>query len=173
MPVFVTFRANVSRDTCIPEIEIEEQFDAYHAALRAEQQRLGAPNGAIIIDAVGQPEIRIEDELDYWIYNLCFDALPDLLAGARVERVYSRYSQSLVLDATGHDLVLSGDAIPTVHLDLKEAVQSLYACGMRGLRFLKRLNEGTVYAGDFDPISRRAEAVRRELDSTFLDATTP
>jgi len=173
MPISVTFCVNVSRDACVPETEIGEHFDAYRAALLVEQQRLSAPNGAIIIDAMGQPEVRIEDELDYWIYNLCYDVLPDLLAGARVERVYSRYSQSLVLDATGHDLVLSGDAIPTVHLDLKESVQSFYACGMRGLRFLKRLNEGTDYPGDFDPISRRAEVVRRELDSAFLDATTP
>ena len=41
MPISAAVYVNVSRDICVPEVEIEERFDDYRSALLAEQQRLG------------------------------------------------------------------------------------------------------------------------------------
>jgi hypothetical protein len=95
--------------------------------------------GAVIIAASGETEMRVEDALAPLAIWLCFNAVRELAADrpARVE-AYSYHAETrLVPD--GSWVEISGDVVPTVRVYRPALQEGLVACGERILAFFRRL----------------------------------
>ncbi len=139
MPATVTFCINISSDVCVGEDELATDLERYRVAILADEERHGAMNGALIIRAPDVPDVRVEDEIEYLVHQVCFLAIPDLLANKHIVVRRFRYPGYFRLDPEAMQELISGDDIPSVRVTYHEFVPALVACGERFILFLQRL----------------------------------
>jgi hypothetical protein len=92
--------------------------------------------GALEIAADAQG-IQIRDELEPWIQNLCFWAIPSILAGEPTEILYFSKSGRLMLEPVDGDVRLGGDRNPDVVVERSSLARELVGCGERFLAFAR------------------------------------
>lgn len=168
MGVTATFCVNISSDDCIDEEQLNTEFESNRPKIIADERRHGAINGAIVIRSPQNPDIRVEDELEAVVQNVCFLALPDLLAGKRVIVPYFRYPGEIELKPEGHQLLMSGEAIPEERLELREAVFAFYECGQRVVSFLRRLRSDGAESAESEDAIRYLEGKEKVARQALL-----
>lgn len=89
-------------------------------------------------DATNLP-IIVEDSLPALVKNLCFEAMPDLVANKSVVYRYFSYHGYLRLDPEGSLILLSGDGNPTIRVDRSSFLRAFYACGLRFMQLLRQV----------------------------------
>ncbi|MFP5272945.1 hypothetical protein [Coleofasciculus sp. G1-WW12-02] len=169
MTVEVTFCVNINRDLCVSEEEINANFDTFRLELLEDGNYYGEVlNGAVVISSPGQPDIRVEDELEATVHNLCFQFIPDLVAEKHIVVTYFRYYGYLRLDPEGDYVLLSGDSVPMVRILRDELAPALYNCGLRFIKFWRRLRDDPAYEEIFQDFEGLAEVARQSLESKKL-----
>ena len=133
--VKVVFRLFVGSELELSEEEINVSLDVYRSRLRTRNRY----DGAIIINSPGQPIVQAEDELPAIVKNICFGAIPDLIAGKKVVIGYYDHYGELRLEPQVSNILISGDDIPTITVPCREFLPALYDCGQRFIRFLTHL----------------------------------
>lgn len=162
MPVTVTFCINTSSDACVSEDELATDLERHRVAILADEERHGVMNGALIVRAPGVPDVRIEDEIEYLVHQICFLAIPDLLANKHIVVRHFRYLGYVRLDPEAMQQLISGDDIPSARVTYHELVPALVACGERFILFLRRLNGGTPEGEDRVQLLERNAAIACE-----------
>ncbi len=164
MAVDVSFCMNLTWDTPIGEDELASDIKRFHADILAAADRFGALNGTIIVRAPNVPDVRVEDEIEPAIQNICFLAIPTLLAKQHVVVRYFSHPGYFRLDPEGLKVLISGDNIPSVRVDYQEFVTALFACGERFVAFLRELVGETPEGMDrVQYLETYADAARQAL----------
>ncbi len=166
MVITIEFCVSIGNDTCVEEDRIIAEPEHYYPQLAAVEERDGALDGAIVIRALGEPEVKVEDEIVAIVHNLCIRAIPDLVAGRHVVVPYFQYYGYLRLDPEDQDVLISGDFVPKVRINLRETTLGLYECGQRFLAFLLRYKEpDPAYVASIQDMMREAEETRKAIDT--------
>jgi hypothetical protein len=135
----------------------EDALDRHREAI-ARQEVL---EGALVIEAPGQPRLEVADELWAVVANLCFRCVDELSTGDRECWVYT------VTNADAHVVVLSMASLlrllsehgPVVTVQREPLLQALFACGERFMGLLERLGESQrEFAEELRPYAARARA---------------
>lgn len=164
MAVEVTFRMQVELNEWVGEQEIAADLGRHRAALVANDQGYGE----LIIRAGGQAEVGVDDEMGATVANVCFYGVAELAAGREVVCPYMRYAGELRLTPEGERVRVSGDFIPSAAYDRRELLPALCDCGLRYVKFLRRLGD-EAGAGGFvemaEHLERLAESARAALET--------
>ncbi|MBG1271105.1 hypothetical protein [Nostoc sp. WHI] len=164
MTVKVTFCAQIREGNdflCIAEDDLEAKFEDYREKLFSNTGN----DGFIIISSPEQPDVQIQDELWAIIQNLCFIAIPDLIAHKSVViRIYNNYGY-VRLDPEADLVRISGDGLPDVRVTRAELITSLYACGKRFIQFLRKLGEDDPeYKDIIEGVEEHAKLAQQTLN---------
>jgi hypothetical protein len=133
--VEVTFCLCIGGEITLSEQEIDASIDVHRSWLRNRD----IYDGAIIVDSLGNPIVRAEDELSAIVKNFCFEAIPDLIGSKNFVMGYHDHHGYLRLDTEASNVVISGDDIPTIRVPYNELLPALYECGKRFINFLIKL----------------------------------
>jgi len=164
--VTVAFCVSIASDACVDEDQITADFEHYRPKILADEERDGALDGAVLIRVPGEPEVKVEDELEAIVENLCIRAIPDLVAGRHVVVRYFQYYGYLRLDPEDQNVLISGDFVPKVRISLRETTLGLYECGRRFLTFLLRYKESDpAYVASIQDMMREADEARKAIDT--------
>lgn len=163
MTVKVTFCAHIREDDrfpCIVDDDLETNFEKYREKLLGNPYR----DGFIIISSPSQPDVRIQDELWAIVQNLCFQAIPDLIANKSVViRIYSNYGY-VRLDPEASLVRISGDNLPDIRVEKAGLITSLCDCGERFLAFVRKLGvDDPEYQDIIAGLEAYAEIARQSL----------
>lgn len=165
MTLTVGFCVQVDGGDCLDEQELALPAASSHVF---ELRHL---DGAITIRS--GMEVAIEDELPPLVQNLCFRALPALLAGEAVSLRYFSMPGEFRLHPTGDVVRISGDLIEEVSLNRRELIPALYECGVRFIGALRHLGgEDPRTAGVVQNLEADAEATRRALTIAGIDVSS-
>ena len=165
MTVKVTFCTNIREGNdfcCISEDDLDIKLDYYREKLLTNTDN----DGFIVISSAEQPDVRIQDELWAITQNLCFIAIPDLITHKSVViRIYSNYGY-VRLDPEGDLVRISGDSLPDVRVKRVELITSLYSCGQRFIKFLRKLRENDIeYQDILEGLEEYAKLAQQALDT--------
>ena len=161
MTVEVSFCIKIERDICLSEKDIDTNFNTYRSGLLSNDNLYGE----LIITSPGQPDIHIDDEVWATVQNLCFLAIPDLLAGKSVRIPYFRYASELKVDTVGPEVSISGEFVRTGRFMLQPLVIALYSCGQRFIQFLRRLSENDPnYEALIQHLEQQVKVARQALN---------
>ncbi len=169
MAVMVEFCVNLGNDTCVGEDRINADLGHYYLELAAVEERDGAIDGAVLIRVPGEPEVKVEDEFEAIVENLCSRAIPDLVAGRRVVVRYFQYCGYLRLDPEDQNMLISGDFVPKVRTNLRETALGFYECGQRFLEFWLRYKENDpAYVASVQDMMGEADKSRKAIDTAEI-----
>lgn len=137
----------------VPEDALDEHLEAL--------ERQEVLEGALVIEAPGQPRLEVADELWAVVANLCFRCVEDLSTSDRECWVYT------VTNADAHVVVLSmasqlrllSEYGPVVTAPREPLLQALLACGERFMDLLERLGKPQrEFTEELRPFAERARA---------------
>jgi hypothetical protein len=134
----VEFRISSSFDHSTGEPELER-------LPAAQLQELGQREwfqGVLVLSDAGQPSVRISDEIEPWIQNLCYGAVPPLLAGEPCEVFYFSKPGLVRLDPEGDAVQVSGDRIESALYPRRDLALALFACGDRFVAWARGVKRG-------------------------------
>jgi hypothetical protein len=157
-PIDVQFCVSIGNNTCLRENILREGFARYKDLLYARVDH----EGAILFEANGLPEVRIEDELQVAIPGICFRSVPEFIAGRSYGYSYFSMAGVVSFDPQGDAVQISGDYIPTICLARLELAERVYECGLRFIDYL-RLLRGDAWNSVIDSLGGEAEVARRAL----------
>lgn len=158
--VTVRFLVELAGDEFVPEPNTD--------GLRLPVRRYRRVRGRIEIRPDGDfPVVAPEDELVPLVTNLCYRAVPTLLADRHAVIAYTDSYGYLRLDLEGDLVRLSGDGVADLRVPARQLLDGLVGCGGRFRSWLRDCN----LEGDVDAIDRglaEAEGTARQA----LDAAT-
>lgn len=161
MTTTVTFCIQLGNEECLSEYDITADFESF----REKLCEIEVLEGAIIINSSGNPEIRVEDELEAAIQNICFLSIPKLKAGEHVVVRYFSIYGYFRLDPEGDNVLISGDYVPSIRVLRNDLLLALYACGQRFVALLRQLRAGDpLYEGNISHLEDQAESARRIIE---------
>lgn len=123
-----------------------------------------ALEGMLVISSGEGTELRIIDELEPWVQNLCFDAVTRICAGESVTvRYYSRAGY-LTLNPQDNQIHLSGDLTPAATFPRAELLKELFDCGCRFIDFAGSLKGSDEdYMANLDYVREFRQPARNAL----------
>lgn len=119
-------------------------------------------------------ELRVSDELEPLVQNLCFSATPRLLGGEALEIHYFSHPGTIVLEPQGARVRLSGDMIDVGDFPRDPLAVELFTCGVRFMRWARGVKaEDASYQANLDYIDQfRQPAFEALLKAGLVDAGT-
>ena len=123
----VEFRVSTSVDHSFGEPELA-RLDAAQLQELTEKEWF---RGVLVLSQPEEPTVRISDEIEAWIQNLCYGAVPRLLSGEPEEIPYFSKPGMVRLDPHGDVVTVSGDRIETAVFPRLELALALFDCGDR------------------------------------------
>lgn len=128
-----------------------------------------ALEGMLVISPDAGDAVKIVDELEPWVQNLCFDAVARLCRGESVTVSYFSRAGLLTLTPQGDSVSLSGDLTPAARLPAAALLPQLYACGRRFIAFARSVKgDDEDYMANLDYVSGFEEPARRALSDANL-----
>lgn len=121
----------------IDEETLARKFDDYGDLLRRQKTL----EGALLIEAQGQPPLRVQDELWAAAQNLCFVAVKRLLEDRRGCNMY-RYTSSdghVITIPMGYHVRIIGEHVGPATIEMRTLLPALFECGVRFTNLLERL----------------------------------
>jgi hypothetical protein len=133
------------------EFRIARTFD--HSVGEYELAGLAAPqleellgngwfNGVLVLSGGGQPSVRISDDIEPCIRNLCYGAVPRLLAGEPGEVNYVSKPGSIRLEPDGDGVRVSGDRVDAATFPRRALALALFDCGERFVAWARGVKDG-------------------------------
>lgn len=142
----------------------EDELNADPSILRRPEGR----EGWVAIQAGGQPEVRLRDELGALFQNLSFESLTAQLAEKQDGYLYRSTTEGkhVTIVALGSLVALYGEHIPAVRYHAADYWPAIFAAGDRYLTLLERAG-----APDARHLRPFRDAARRTLDQLGWTAT--
>lgn len=144
---------------CVDEDTLFASMDRYRPMVKDMYPQ----DGALVIQAGQQPELRIEDELWVIILHWCFRAVPHLVAGEEFEYMYFSYNGNAKITVAGEQAVISGDHIPQVTVERRKLAHELVACGERFIELLAPWQDEEPYQSIVDQLTEEMHAAQQAL----------
>lgn len=163
------------------EFRISEEFDRSVGEHELERltadERLGLARrdglrGVLVLSDEGQPSVRISDEIEPWIQNLCYGAVPKLLAGEPEEIPYFSKPGVIRLEPDADLVHVSGDRVEAAVFPRRELALALFECGDRFARWASGPSHGET-PGGVSPAPEGRPAARSALQAAGLTPSEP
>jgi hypothetical protein len=165
----VSFMVELNQDRLIAESELPFAT----AAERAQLANKEAFQGDLVLAGDEQTEVRISDLLEAWVQNLCFDAVPKILAGESVEILYFSYEGRVRLEPHGPKVRVSGDHVPSAEFAARDLTPALVACGDRFLAWAREAKSSDAsYQANLDYIEGFRQAAAAAVEASTTPSTT-
>jgi hypothetical protein len=146
----VTFRVRLDQDQLLDESQLRDTTDSEQAKLAATS----AFQGVLELTDDGVPAVLIEDEIEAWVQNLCYDAVPRVLGGESFEILYFSYAGRVGLEPSGPGVTVRGDYIETAHFPIGTLLPALVSCGDRFVDWARKAKaEDASYLANLEYIA--------------------
>lgn len=150
-------------EPCVDAAKLEGDLDTYRAQLVGEFPLYGE----LIISAPERPSVQVRDELAAAVHQICFAAIPEILAGRTYVYTFFSASGRLVFIPSTVFVEVMGDGVERTSFSRDELLPALYAAGQRYVGLLQRLDSEDHKATAAE-LAKHAASARQALEAQRL-----
>jgi hypothetical protein len=164
MKVTFSLRTRERRD--VPEDAWPAELDALLNRRAVDPDYLA---GKITLEAAGQADVVVSDDLPPLVQNLCLLGPKSLLAGSDFHFGYWGQEGEVRMALEGGDVRIEGDYIPSARYPARALIEALVGCARRALDLFTAVHQKREPAPQADSPAH-LEALYREVEALLQAA---